>query len=376
MPHAIRAALPVRVALAMLATVLLAGVASRPAAAETIRFGAILPLTGPATVIGTQEKRGIELAVDDINAKGGVGGQKIELVFEDNQAKPDLSVLSFNKLVDLQGVPVVFTGYSGPTLALAPLATRKKVLLVNCGAQADKLATASPYLINTISSTADEVGVMSKYLVSQGKKKAVILWENDAAGIGGRDDFVEAFPKAGGEIVAQEPVQFGQTDFRPALLKLAASNPDVMYVVTTANQLNLAQQYKQLNLTFVVAGSSFMSDPPTIADPSSRGFIHTQVKISAPDELAARFKARYGDDMDFFAKQYYNGTTVVIAALAKVLADKKPASGENLRQAVFDIGKFQGLIPMEFKSNTAKTGIIINVMHDGKDELLTELAAD
>jgi len=365
-----------RAALAILVVALLVGSAPRGAAAESIRFGAILPLTGPATVIGTQEKRGVELAVDDMNAKGGVDGQKIELVFEDNQAKPDLSVLSFNKLVDLEGVPVVFTGYSGPTLALAPLATRKKVLLVNCGAQADKLATASPYLINTISSTADEVGVMAKYLVSQGKKKAVVLWENDAAGIGGRDDFVEAFPKAGGEIAAQEPVQFGQTDFRPALLKLAAANPDVMYVVTTANLVNLAQQYKQLNLGFTVAGTTFMADPPTIADPSSHGFMHTQVMIDAPAELAARFKARYGDDMDFFAKQYYNGATVVMTALAKVLADKKPATGENLRQAVFDIRKFQGLIPMEFKTNTAKTGIVINIMRDGKDELLTELTAD
>jgi branched-chain amino acid transport system substrate-binding protein len=366
-----------RAALVMLAMGMLAGAAPRHAvAADTIRFGAILPLTGPATVIGTQEKRGIEMAVDDMNAKGGVAGQKIDLLVEDNQAKPDLSVLSFNKLVDLEGVPVVFTGYSGPTLALAPLATRKKVLLVNCGAQADKLATASPYLINTISSTADEVGVMAKYLVAQGKKKAVVLWENDAAGIGGRDDFAEAFPKAGGQILAQEPVQFGQTDFRPALLKLAAAKPDVMYVITTANLVNLAQQYKQLNLTFTVAGTTFMADPPTIADPSSRGFIHTQVKIEAPAELAARFKTKYGDDMDFFAKQYYNGTTVVMTALAKVLADKKPVTGEDLRAAVFDIRKFQGLIPMEFKSNTAKTGIVINIMRDGKDELLTELTAD
>jgi branched-chain amino acid transport system substrate-binding protein len=285
-------------------------------------------------------------------------------------------VLSFNKLVDLQGVPVVFTGYSGPTLALAPLATRKKVLLVNSGAQADKLATASPYLINTISSTADEVGVMAKYLIGQGKKKAAILFENDAAGIGGRDDFNDVFPKAGGTILAQESVQFGQTDVRPALLKLAAVNPDVVYVVTTANLVNLAQQYKQLNLAFTVAGTTFMADPPTIADASSRGFIHTQVKIDAPPDMAAAFKAKYGDDMDFFAKQYYNGATVITTALAKVLADARQASGETLRQAIFDIGRFKGLIPMEFKTNTAKIGIVINIMRDGKDELLTEMTPE
>jgi branched-chain amino acid transport system substrate-binding protein len=366
-----------RLAVTVLAMVLAWLAAGCPGAmAQPIQLGAIVPLTGPGTVIGTQEKRGIEFAVDAVNAKGGVQGHRIEVLFEDNQAKPDLSVLSFNKLVDLNHTPVVFTGYSGPTLAMAPLATRRKVLLVNCGAQADKLATASPYLVNTIPSTRDEVQVMVKYLMAQGKKKAAVLFENDAAGIGGRDDFVELYPAAGGQILAQESVQFGQTDVRPALLKLAAAKPDVMYVVTTANLVNLAQQYKQLDLDFLVAGTTFMADPPTIADPSSRGFIHTQVKIDAPPELAAAFKAKYGDDMDFFAKQYYNGAGVVMTALAKVLGENKPVTGENLREALFAIRNFQGLIPMDFKTNTARTGIVINVMRDGKDELLTELMAD
>jgi branched-chain amino acid transport system substrate-binding protein len=273
-------------------------------------------------------------------------------------------------------VPMIFTGYSGPTLAMAPLATRKKILMINSGAQADKLTTASPYLINTLPSTGDEVKVMSKYLVAQGKKRAVVLFENDAAGIGGRDDFLETFPKAGGTILAQEAAQFGQADFRPMLAKLAAEKPDIMYVILTANNLQLAQQYKQLNLDFTVAGTTFMADPPTFADPSAAGFIHTQVKIDAPPDLTASFKAKYGDDMDFFAKQYYNGAKVVMTALARVLSENKPVSGETLRQAIFDIRRFQGLIPMEFTTNTAKTGIVINVIRDGRDQLLTEMTAD
>ena len=111
-----------------------------PARADTIRIGAILPLTGPGALIGTQQMRGIQFAIDQTNAKGGVRGNKIEVVFEDNQAKPDQSILSFNKLVDLQHLPMIFTAYSGPSLAMAPLATRKKVLMINAGTlQADKL---------------------------------------------------------------------------------------------------------------------------------------------------------------------------------------------------------------------------------------------
>ena len=234
-----------------------------PVGAETIRFGGILPLTGPGALIGTAEMRGVQFAVDQANAKGGVHGNQIEVLFEDNQAKPDQSILSFNKLTDLQHVSVIFTGYSGPTLAMAPLATRKKVLLINAGAQADGLAKASPYLINTLPTIGGEIEVISRWAVGDGKKKAGILFENGAAGMAGRDDYLKSFAEAGGTVVAQESSQFGQTDFRPALLKIADAKPDVMLVVITAGLLQMAQEYKQLDLKFTVAGTTFFADPST-----------------------------------------------------------------------------------------------------------------
>ncbi len=366
----------VGLAIAALAVGTIVGRTPGARAADPIQFGAILPLTGPGAVVGTQEQRGIQFAIDAINAKGGVQGHKITVLFEDNQAKPDVAVLSFNKLVDLQQVQMIFTGYSGPTLAMAPLATRKKILMVNAGAQADKLGTASPYLVNTLPSTGDEVKVISKYLIEQGKKNAAVLFENDAPGIGGRDDFLDLFPKAGGTILAQEPTQFGQTDYRPALLKLAAAKPDVMYVVITAGMVQLADQLKQMNPSFVTAGSTFMSDPAAIADPNSTGLIHTQVQIDAPPELSAAFKAKYGADMDFFARQYYNAAQIILTTLDKVLTEKQAVTGENLRTALFAIRAFHGLIPMEFKTNTATVPISINMMKDGKDVTIKQVTAD
>lgn len=353
--------------------VLAAGLLWSQARADTIKFGGILPLTGPGALIGTAEMHGIQFAVDQVNAKGGVHGSQVAVQFEDNQAKPDQSVLSFNKLTDLEHVSVIFTGYSGPTLAMAPLATRKKVLLVNAGAQADALAKASPYLINTLPTIGDEIAVLSKWLVGEGKKQGAIMFENDAAGMSGRDDYLRSFPEAGGKILAQEATQFGQTDFRPALLKLADAKPDVMLVAITAGLLQMAQQYHQLGLKFTVAGTTFFADPATIADPSSAGFVHTQLRIDAPPELAAQFKAKYGVDMEFFAKQYYNAAQIILTTLDKVLSENKPVTGENMHDTLLKIGKFQGLIPLEFKTNTASVPIDINQMRDGKDVTLKQV---
>src|SRR5271168_3718125 len=319
-----------------LTAILASMLAMSAAQADTIRIGAILPLTGPGALIGTQQMRGIQFAIDQANAKGGVRGNKIEVVFEDNQAKPDQSILSFNKLTDLQHLQVIFTAYSGPSLAMAPLATRKKVLMVNAGAQADKLATASPYLINTLPTIGDEIKVISKYLVGEGKKQAAILFENDAAGIAGRDDFQKYYPEAGGTILSQEPTQFGQTDYRPALLKLADAKPEVMLVSITAGILQMAQQYKQLGLKFTVAGTTFFADPQTIADPSSEGFVHTQVRIDAPPELAAEFKQKFGVDMEFFSRQYYNATQIVLTVADHLLAENQPLTGEAMHDELLD----------------------------------------
>ncbi|MDE2005153.1 MAG: ABC transporter substrate-binding protein [Rhodospirillales bacterium] len=365
--------------LAVLAAGVLVGSVAAPparaAGAAPITFGAILPLTGPGAVIGTEQMKGIQFALQQQNAKGGVAGHPIAVVFEDDQAKPDAAVLEFNKLVGLQHLPMIFTAYSGPSLAMAPLTARKHVLMLNAGAQADALGKASPYLFNTLPTTADEVEVMVKYLRAHGKATAAVLYENDAAGIGGRDDFVREFKAAGGKILAQEPSQFGQTDYRAALLKLAAAKPQVLFVVTTAGQKAMADQLHQMGTKWLVAGTTFMEDPQTIADPNSAGIIHTQVVADASPQLMADFKQAMGAEMGFFSRQYYNATQIMFALTADLLAHHKPITGPNLRAALFRIKTFHGLVPMTFTSNTAAVPIAIEEMTGSAERTIATATA-
>ncbi len=103
--------------------------------------------------------------------------------------------------------------------------------------------------------------------------------------------------------------------------------------------------------------------------------IHTQVVIEAPPDLAQAFHAKYNADMDFFARRSYNAAQIMVTVLDKVLSENKPATGENLRAALFEIKHFQGLIPMTFNSNTATVPIAINEMKDGKEVTLTKATA-
>jgi branched-chain amino acid transport system substrate-binding protein len=335
--------------------------------AEVIRFGAVLPLTGSCAQVGIQQMRGIQFAVDRVNAAGGVRGAKIEILFEDGQADPERSATAFEELADVRKVPMIFVASAAPSLALAPLATDKEILLVNADAQDDRLATASPYLINTLPAIRDEVKVLSRYLVGNDMKRGTILFDNNPAAIARRDDFEKYFSEAGGTILSLEPVRNDQIDYRPSLLKLAYVKPDVMMVSVSTGLRAIMRQESRLGLAFTVAATSFVANGDILASPSFGRLVHTQIHTSSAPQLAAEFKARFEMEMGFPASQYYDATQVALAVTDRLLSEAKPVTGKNLLAMLFAIRTFQGLTALDFTTNTATVPLDVHIAEGGRD---------
>jgi branched-chain amino acid transport system substrate-binding protein len=328
---------------------------------EALKIGALLPLTGPAAPIGIEEQQGVIFAVEQANAAGGIKGTKIEAIYEDSQGKPDVGVLAFNKLVDLRNVPVIMTAFSSVSLAIAPLATRKKVLAINPGAQSDKLGDASPYLFNTIPLVKDETTGITNYLFKTlGKKTAAIIYENAAAGIDGKDDFKKAFEALGGKILAEEPVEFGQTNYRPTLLKAVSVKPDFIFLVITQGHPTYVEQASQIPGMPINAGTTFAS--PNCCYPGSAGWYQSSIQSGISPEIQAKFVERFKTkDMPFFSREYFNSTNIAIKAAQHLVDNGKPITGENLRNAILEIKSFGSSVTnINFNnSNTAARGVEI-----------------
>lgn len=331
------------------------------AGAQDLQIGAILPLTGPAAPIGLDQQQGIQFAVDKINAAGGIRGRKLNVLYEDSTGKPDVAVLSFNKLVDLRSVPAIISAYSSVSLAVAPLATRKKVLVVNAGAQSNQLANASPYLFNTIPLVKDETDVLVKYVVEKlGKKTAAIIYENAAAGTDGRDDFKKAFEARGGKILAEEASEFGQTNYRPSLLKVASVKPDFMFLVMTQDLRPFVDQVSQVQGLPMGVGTTFMRT--AFGYPASVGWVQSAIKSDIAPELEKEYKEKFKTtEMPFFGREYYNATIVISKALEHLLEKNTPITGEALRAALFEVKTFKtSVATVTFaNSNTAVRGVEI-----------------
>jgi branched-chain amino acid transport system substrate-binding protein len=339
-------------------------------------IGALLPLTGPAASIGLEEQQGVQFAVERVNAAGGINGVPVRVVFDDSQGKPDQAVLAFNRMIDLQNTPAVVTAFSSVSLAIAPLGTRREVLVVNPAAQTDKLENASPFLINTIPMVRAEASVLAKYVIEKLGKNAAIVYENAAAGIDGRNDFRKYFEEAGGTIIAEEPVEFGQTNYRSTLLKVAAAKPDFVYIAITQSHETMADQVGQIPDFPVAVGNTFSR--PFFGYKSTEGWYQTAIQSGYPeDSVVAAFKTTFkAEDMGFFAREYYNATNIIFQAAEKVLKDGGEISGETLRDAILAIKTFKSPVAkISFETNTASRPVEI-LQFKGSERVLIQVGTE
>lgn len=339
-------------------------------AADELQIGTIFPLTGPGAVTGTQQQRGVDLAIKHINAAGGVNGRMLKAVVEDSAGRPDQAVLAFNRMVELNNVPVVMTAYSSVGLAVAPLATRREVLAINSGAQSDALGDASPYLLNTLPLVRDEAPVMAQYAIKNIGKTAAILYENASAGESGRDDFKKSFEELGGKVLVEEPAEFGLTNYRPLLLKIMAAKPDVVYIAVTQNFNVIAEQVAQIDGFPKVVGNTFST--PFFGQPGAVGWYNTTVLSKSPPALEKEYKETYNDPLfEIQTREYYNSVNIIAQAMKRVLDEGKEVNGANLKAAIFDIGEFKSEIAdISFTdSNTADREILIQ--QNGEKERTT-----
>jgi branched-chain amino acid transport system substrate-binding protein len=346
---------------AVIAALAIFSIAVMPAHAdEKLVFGALLPLTGPAAPIGAEQQRGVDYAVRKINESGGIDGRKVEFRYEDSQGKPDTGVLSFNKLIDYDHVPAVISAFSSVGIAIGPIATRRETLVLNPGAQSDQLGDISPFLLNTIPLVHDETKVLARYIYDKvGARNVAVIYENAAAGTDGRNDFVEAFKKLGGTIVADEAIEFGQTNYRPTLLKVRAAKPDLVYLVVLQGYEPLIEQIGQIPGFPVCAGTTFLR--LAWGHPEAVGWYQSAVHSEIDPKIEEEFKAIYKQpDMSFFGREYYTAANIIFEATAHVLKDGKDLTGRNLLDKINEIQDFENSVAklhFDKSTNTAKRGI-------------------
>ena len=318
----------------------------------TFKFGLAMPLTGGQALYGNDQVKAAQWAVDEINAKGGVNGKKLEMIVLDTQADPQVGIQATNRLISVEKVPVFVTAWSGVVKAVAPIANDNKVVELSVGAASPDISKLGDYVYTTFPLADVDIKAVANYSVKDmGKKRAAVLFINNETGIPAAAVYRDAVTKAGGQIVASESYDQKATDFTGPLLKIRAANPEIVHLQGLVSESpQVIAQARQLGINVPITSYSGIYNPKLIEQlgAAAEGVIATSLAPGADDSPAVKaYVERWQKDVGRAPNglpytQYLYDSPYMIAAVFGSM-DKKgiPLTGENFRKEMLAMKTFE-----------------------------------
>ena len=322
---------------------------------QTLKFGLAMPMTGSQSAYGKDQVQAAQWGVDDINAKGGVQGRKLEMVVLDTQADPQVGINAVNRLISVEKVPAFVTAWSAVVKAVAPIANREKILELSVGASSPEVANLGDYVYTTFPLADVDVTAVARYAHDKlGKKNAAVLYINNDTGVDAAKVYKAAFEKAGGKVAVYEAYDPKATDYSGMLLKVRAANPDMVHLHGLITDIpQVIAQMRQLGLQQRVSTYSAGYNPNIVKQlgAAAEGLIVTSLAPGVNDrpqvkEYVERWKQKEGRVPNGlpYTQYLYDAPVMVAQMYDWLLKQKLPATGENMRKALLGVKRFE--LPM------------------------------
>ncbi|HEY8496284.1 MAG TPA: ABC transporter substrate-binding protein [Limnochordales bacterium] len=342
-------------------------------AQEPIKIGFFAPLTGPAAADGKSVMQSAQLAVDEINARGGINGRPVQLVAYDDRFDPREAVAIANRLIEQDRVVAAVSGsYSGPTRAVAPIFQAAGIPMISAYGVHPDITAAGPYIFRQsfIGPVQGKAGAEVAVKLLGARNIVALVMDNDfGRSIG---DAFKAHAESLGARVHVELFPQGEMEFTPILARVRGMNPDLIY--TTGYYMEAAMTVKQareLGIRATILGTegadSFQF--PEVAGEYAEGvYITTNLNRDDTREVARRFmdeyRRRYGHEPDMVGASTYDAFQILFAAIEKAGTD--PKAIRDAIAATRDFNGVTGLIAGYTASGEVLKSVQIQVFRDGR----------
>jgi branched-chain amino acid transport system substrate-binding protein len=342
-----------------------------------IKLADVAELSGGGATVGTNWKNGIDLAVEEINAKGGILGRKIEVTHADSQSNPGVARAQVQKALDDEPYVLLGPGYSGSVKVTAPLAADAGITQIIGGEAAELTQMGDKFLFRTSFGQQSSMPKVAKYINDELKAKSVaVVWVNNDFGRGGRDVIVKEFGRLGIKVVADQSTEAGQSDFAADVSKIKSANPDAVFIyVNEEESARILKELKRQGVTAPLIGETTLVGQKVIelaGDAANGARGHVGLTTDAPVELIKQFR-------DKFVKKYnyvpdHNGIKGYLAVyMVKATTDKmgkvdSKAFADTLRGLTIKAADEPGiLMDVTFDENgdIDRQGFLVEVV-DGK----------
>jgi branched-chain amino acid transport system substrate-binding protein len=317
---------------------------------DLINIGVIAPLSGDAAAAGEMVKRGIDLAVDEINNSGGINGSTLNVIYEDSKGSPKDGVSAAQKLIKQDKVQVIIGGvFSSVALSISPIADKNKVVLLSPAASNPQLSTAGDYIFRVWPSDTFEGMKMAEIAYKNLNISEVgILHSSDDYGLGIKEVFINKYKKLGGNISIIENYHEGDTDFKTQITKIKSLMPRAIYLIGHYKEMSqILKQAKVLGIK-----SQFLSvsafEVPEIIDltgDAANGVIYLAPSYnsnsSTPEikQFTTNFNKKYGNAPGIVEAHSYDALRIIASSMKRI----KQVNGESIKNKLYQIKKYQGV---------------------------------
>jgi branched-chain amino acid transport system substrate-binding protein len=341
---------------------------------DTIKIGGIYPLSGAVAVYGIEAKNGVEMAIEELNAAGGINGKKVELIAEDDEGNPEKTVNAYKKLTTKDNVKFIIGSLtSGCTQAITSLAQAQKVVVVAPAATMASITDAGNFIFRVCFIDPFQGTVGAKFASENlGAKKAAVLYDvgNDYS-VGLFDNFKKGFEASGGAIVAAESYNTGDKDFNAQLTKIKNQKPDVVYLPDYYSTVALiAKQLRAQGIECPIVGADGWGGiVDNAGDEVLNGFYSDHY---APDsteqkvvDFVGKYQAKYSSVPTSFAALGYDAMYVIRDAI--IAADSTDSAKVQAAIEKTNGSYVTGNLTFDEKRNPTKSAVILEIVKkDGK----------
>ena len=348
-----------------------------------IKIGEVDPLTGGVSQFGIGSHQGFVLAFEEVNAEGGILGQKIELVSEDGQSKAGQSATAVRKLITQDKVVAILgDATSSATLEAAPIAQADKIPMITPTATNPRITEVGDFIFRVCFLDEFQGRVLARFAREKLKAQKIFTLTDvkQDYSIDLLKFFKEEFTKLGGTIVGEQSYSTGDTDFRAQLTPIRVAKPDAVFVPGYYQEVALiVKQARQIGLTMPFIGCDGWANQTLLAigGKAVDGCFFTN-HFSPDDQspivnsFVTKYQEKYGVLPDTFSALGYDA--------ARLLADAIKRAGSSDPQAIRDAlaktAGFQGVtgeISLDANRNASKPGLIVTVKQ-GKFEIAEKIA--
>jgi branched-chain amino acid transport system substrate-binding protein len=352
-------------------------------AQETIRIGEYASLTGKEAAYGETSHKGIVLAIEELNARGGVLGKKLELLTEDNQSKQGESATAVKKLITREKVVAILGEVASiRSLEAAPVLQNARIPMVSSASVNSRVTEVGDYIFRVCFVDSFEGAVLAKFAANhlQAKRVAILTSVSNAYSVGMSKVFKEHFTANGGQIAVEQRYSEGDKDFRAQLTAVKAAGVDAIFASGYYTEAALlCVQARQLGLTIPIFGGDGWDAPPLIeiggaAMEGTYLCAHYSPDNPSPEvqNFNQRYRARWGSLPDAWAALGYDSAFVLADAIQRA-GSAEPKAIRDALATTKDFSAVTGNITIDAKRNASKSAVILTIK-DGQYQFVTSVA--